>query len=230
MTTVQNTAAAAATSGVVPQARSGTDSLLADTQNRFLELLVTQLKNQDPLDPMDNAEMTSQIAQLSTVNGINQLNSTLLALAGQLDVSQSVQAAALIGKQVLVPGGKIALGGEGENRVATPFGVDVISPSSSVKVTILDASGKAVKTMDLGPQPPGVMALQWDGKGEGGVDLADGAYTIKVEAVGTNGQPVGANPLMAGTVGSVVSTAQGPKLDLGLLGKFSLLEVKQIMS
>lgn len=231
MSTVTNSAAAtAATSAAVSQAQSSTKSLLADTQDRFLELLVTQLKNQDPLDPMDNAEMTSQVAQLSTVNGINQLNNTLLALAGQMDVSQSMQAATLIGKQVLVPGSKIALGGEGDSRTATPFGVDIISPSTSVKVTILNASGQAVKTMDLGPQSPGVMALQWDGKGDGGVDLADGAYTIKAEAVGANQQPVGVNVLMSGKVGSVVTTNEGPKLDLGLAGKFSLLDIKQIMS
>src|SRR3546814_1667878 len=93
-------------------AQAGTNSLMGDTQDRFLTLLVTQLQNQDPLNPMDNAQVTSQIAQLSTVNGINQLNTTLLALSGQMDVSQSMQADGLIGKEVLVPGSKSSLGGE----------------------------------------------------------------------------------------------------------------------
>src|SRR5690606_32814066 len=97
-------------STVNPLSGAGGASLLsqsgdstAATQEQFLTLLVTQLQNQDPLNPMDNAEVTSQIAQLSTVNGINQLNNTLLALSGQMDLSQSMQAANLIGKEVLVP-------------------------------------------------------------------------------------------------------------------------------
>ena len=49
----------------------------ADIQDRFLKLLVTQLKNQDPLNPMDNAEVTTQMAQISTVSGIDKLNDTL---------------------------------------------------------------------------------------------------------------------------------------------------------
>src|SRR3546814_2899717 len=98
--------------------------MMSDTQNQFLSLLVTQLQNQDPLNPMDNAEVTSQIAQLSTVNGITQLNNTLLALTGQMDVSQSMQAANLIGKGVLVPGTKVALGSDPDDptiKQATPF-------------------------------------------------------------------------------------------------------------
>ncbi|HLT99229.1 MAG TPA: flagellar hook capping FlgD N-terminal domain-containing protein, partial [Burkholderiaceae bacterium] len=87
MTTVSSVTSAAA------QNIAGTTELLADTQERFMTMLITQLKNQDPMNPMDNAQITSQVAQLSTVTGINQLNQTLLALAGQLDVSQSMQAA-----------------------------------------------------------------------------------------------------------------------------------------
>src|SRR5690606_7689484 len=104
-------------------ANASTQSLMDSTQDRFLTLLVTQLRNQDPLNPMDNAEVTSQIAQLSTVNGINQLNNTLLALSGQMNVSQSMQAANLIGKAVLVPGDKIRLGSDPSDpsvKEATP--------------------------------------------------------------------------------------------------------------
>src|SRR3546814_6866578 len=98
---------------------------------------------------MDNAQVTSQIAQLSTVNGINQLNNPLLALSGQMDVSQSMQAAALIGKDVLVPGTKISLGGEPGAKVATPFGVDLISPATKVTVSLLDGWGKEVRQIEL---------------------------------------------------------------------------------
>ena len=79
-------------------------STSAASQDRFLKLLVTQLKNQDPLNPMDNAEMTSQLAQMSTVSGIEKLNTTMTSLADGLATSQSMQAAGMLGKSVLVPG------------------------------------------------------------------------------------------------------------------------------
>ena len=60
---------------------------VAESQDRFLKLLVTQMKNQDPLNPMDNAQVTSQMAQLSTVSGIDKLNSTLEALSSSMIVS-----------------------------------------------------------------------------------------------------------------------------------------------
>jgi flagellar basal-body rod modification protein FlgD len=229
MSTINPASASTASTAAMSAAQRGTQTLMGDTQDRFLTLLVTQLKNQDPLNPLDNNEVTSQIAQLSTVNGINQLNNTLLALAGQMDVSQSMQAASLIGKQVLVPGAKVLLGGEDGNKVATPFGIDLISSAAKITVNILDAGGMAVRKLELGPQPEGVASVGWDGKGEGGVELAAGAYTVQVTAVGGDGAPVGVNPLMAGKVASVVNTGQGPKLDLGLAGTFSLLDIKKIM-
>src|SRR5690606_18190349 len=133
--------------------QASTNSLMGDTQDLFLTLLVTQLQNQDPRNPMDTAQVTSQIAQLSTVNGINQLNNTLLALSGQMDVSQSMQAASLIGKDVLVPGSKISLGstGAGGAKVATPFGMDLISNAAKVVITITDNSGKAIRKMEMDP-------------------------------------------------------------------------------
>src|SRR5690625_188872 len=89
---------------------------IEETQDRFLTLLITQLRNQDPLDPMDNSQITTQLAQLSTVQGINQLNETLLEISGQMDVSQSMQAAMLVGKEVLVPGDKVLLGSDPDNK------------------------------------------------------------------------------------------------------------------
>jgi flagellar basal-body rod modification protein FlgD len=221
------------TAAAVAAANASSANMTADTQDRFLTLLVTQLQNQDPLNPMDNAEVTSQIAQLSTVNGINQLNNTLLALTGQMDVSQTMQAANLIGKGVLVPGTKIKLGSDPDDpavKQTTPFGVDVISAATDVKVTVMDASGKAVRQIDLGPLDVGVHPFSWDGKGDGGVPLPDGAYHIKVTALDAQGKPTSADALTYGQVTSVQYAATGPKIDLGLDGSYSLLDIRKIMS
>lgn len=209
-----------------------TKGLMDDTQDRFLTLLVTQLRNQDPLNPMDNAAVTSQIAQLSTVNGINQLNNTLLALSGQLDVGQSMQAANLIGKGVLIPGEKITLGADPEDAdklVSTPFGVDIVSPAAKVVVTVLDANGKAVRQIELGKQDPGVLTLYWDGKDDGGLPMAEGKYTVKVSAMNADNEPIPAEALTYGKVESVAYTSEGLRLEMGLTGSTSLLNVRKVM-
>uniref|UniRef100_UPI00333FD3E9 flagellar hook capping FlgD N-terminal domain-containing protein n=1 Tax=Castellaniella defragrans TaxID=75697 RepID=UPI00333FD3E9 len=227
MTTVSS---ATATTSTLASAQTG--SLLGNTQDQFLTLLVTQLQNQDPLNPMDNAEVTSQIAQLSTVNGIQQLNNTLLALSGQMDMSQSLQAASLVGKQILIPGEKVSLGSDPDDpsiKAATPFGIDLISGSARTTVSIVDASGALVRTFDLGALDAGIYPLSWDGRDDAGVPVADGAYSVQVSAADADGQAVSAQALTSGTVGSIAYTSEGLKLDLGLAGKVSLLDIRQIM-
>src|SRR6187402_536779 len=81
----------------------------ADSEQRFLKLLVTQLNNQDPLNPLDNAQLTSQLAQMSTVSGIEKLNGAVQSLLAQSGSGQVLQSAALIGRTVLVPGKEVAV-------------------------------------------------------------------------------------------------------------------------
>jgi flagellar basal-body rod modification protein FlgD len=94
MSTIQNTPT------VNPFAPYGTQSTAKsaadDVQDRFLKLLVTQMKNQDPLNPLDNAQVTTQLAQISTVNGIEKLNATITAMASSFTAGQSLQAATMI--------------------------------------------------------------------------------------------------------------------------------------
>jgi flagellar basal-body rod modification protein FlgD len=120
----------------------------ADTEQRFLKLLVTQLNNQDPLNPLDNAELTSQLAQMSTVSGIERLNTALQSLVAQSGSSQTLQAASLIDRTVLVPGKELSI----KDGVATPFGINLESGADSVKATVVDAAGNVVRTFDLGAQ------------------------------------------------------------------------------
>ncbi len=201
------------------------NQLINDIQDRFLTLLITQLKHQDPLNPLENAEVTSQLAQISTVNGITQLNQTLLALSGQLDMTQAMQAASLVGKSVLVPGDKIALG----NGVATPFGIDVVAPAANVEVSIVDGSGLPVRTMKLGPQDVGVVRLEWDGMNDAGQPVPDGAYYVRVTALDANESEIPAGALTYARVGGVAYTANGLQLNLGLAGNVSLYDIRMIL-
>ncbi|MBV7487065.1 flagellar hook capping FlgD N-terminal domain-containing protein [Bordetella sp. BOR01] len=229
MTTVNNntdsTAMALAQTGAGASSAQG-------LQDRFLTLLVTQLKNQDPLNPMENAELTSQLAQISTVEGINNLKNTLLAISGQIDVSQSMNAVAMIGKGVLIPGEKISLGTDASDpskRVATPFGIDLQGDAAKVTVKILDASGAVVRTMELGQEDTGVLTMEWDGTNDGGQALVDGKYTVNVLATDADGKKVQAETLTYGKVNSVSYSTDGLRLDLGLAGQISMLDVRKVL-
>ncbi len=192
-------------------------------QDRFLTLLTTQLKNQDPLNPMDNAQMTSQLAQLSTVDGITKLNATLQALLNNSAASQTLQAAALVGQSVLVPGKGLSL-----QQGQAIGGVDMDSAANDVVVTITDANGLAVRTLDLGALPAGTTHFAWDGSTNNGATAADGNYSMSISAKqGSN--TVTPTALALGTVTSVAQNGQGVSLTVSRLGTFTLSDVKQIL-
>jgi flagellar basal-body rod modification protein FlgD len=190
-------------------------------QDRFMTLLVTQMKNQDPLNPLDNAQVTSQLAQLSTVTGIDKLNTTLNSLMGSYKSSESLQAAGMIGHGVLVPGGGTTLASG-----SAVMGVDLSRAADNVTVTVFDGSGKAVHSIDLGKQDAGIQALQWDGKTDSGTAAADGSYTFNITAT-SGGESVDATALSFGQVGSVTTGTAGVKLNLSGVGAVNQADVRQ---
>jgi len=194
-----------------------------DMQNRFLTLLVTQLRNQDPLNPMDNAQMTSQLAQISTVDGIERLNQTLQRLMASAADTQVLQAATMVGHGVLVAGqGMKTLEGKG---IA---GVDLVEAADRVTALIKDANGLVMRTLDLGARTAGIHAFQWDGKTDAGAIAVDGAYTVELSAVRGDAK-VDATALQLGVVNGVVRSGSDVTLDLGALGRVKLADVKQII-
>ncbi|WP_192036491.1 flagellar hook assembly protein FlgD [Halomonas sp. YLGW01] len=201
-----------------------------DLGDSFMTLLVTQLKNQDPLNPMENAEMTSQLAQINTVSGIEDLDKTLNAINDQIGAGQTLQAAGLVGKGVLVPGDRLLVSGGEAGNVTTPFGIDLAGPADSVEVTITDGTGQVVEQFDAGAQDAGVTRLSWDGTGTGGTPVAPGGYTVRLEAI-RGEESVTARALNYAEVGGVVPQQDGAAmLDLGAVyGQAGLNDVKQIL-
>lgn len=195
----------------------------AATQSQFMTLLVTQLKNQDPLNPMDNAQMTSQMAQINTVSGINQLNTTLQALSASMTPNQTVQAASMIGRGALVPGGGVDLAsGVGLGGFSLP------TPADSATVSIYNSSGALVDAIDLGAQSAGITKWQWNGTNTAGATVPDGSYTFKVNA-SLAGNAVAANNLQYGLINSVTQGATGLTLSVGALQNIALTQVQQIL-
>lgn len=200
-----------------------TTSTTAEMENKFLTLLMTQIKNQDPLNPLDNAQVTTQLAQLNTVNGIEKLNSTLSTLLEGYNEAQAMQAAGIIGKNVMVAGNNLPLA----NGQAVA-GASLDSKADKVTLTIKDASGKVVQTEELGAKDAGSFYFGWDGKDADGNVMKDGNYTFTVEASAA-GKKVTSTAMQIGTVSAVVRSSNGFLLDLGALGDVALKDVQQIL-
>lgn len=204
-------------------ARDNKSSATEDIQNRFLTLLTAQLKNQDPTSPMDSAQMTSQLAQISTVDGIERLNATLQKMLGNTADAQAMQAAALVGRGVLVPGSALQLV-EG----AAVGALELAGPADEVTVTIKDANGLVQRTLNLGALSAGVNGFAWDGKNDAGAPVADGSFSMSIAAE-QGGKKVTANALALGMVSSITRGAQGMTVNVGSLGAFTLADIKEIL-
>lgn len=223
MTTVQTTNTVPADLLASVNGTKKSTSTAEEAQNRFMTLLVTQMKNQDPLNPLDNAQVTSQLAQLSTVTGIDKLNATLQALQGSYQTSQSLQAASMIGHGILSPGSTIDLA-----QSSAIFGVDLAEAADNVKVVIRDKAGVIVRTMDMGAQEAGTMPLAWDGKTDKDATAADGSYKFEISA--TRGEDSVKNTALSfGLVNSVTTSTQGVKLNVQGAGAVPMTDVRQIL-
>jgi flagellar basal-body rod modification protein FlgD len=194
-----------------------------ELQDRFMTLLITQIKNQDPLNPLDNAEVTSQLAQLNMVGGIERLNERIEAMAASFLSGQSLQAASLVGRDVLIEAGTLDNTGQGGR-----FGVEVARSVDAMSVSIVGPTGDIVERIDLGSQPAGLLALEWDGLDSGGQAAPAGSYRIEITAT-SGGDSVPVTALAARTV-SAVTTGDGKvQLELSNAGTVSLGQVRQFI-
>ncbi|MDP2246962.1 MAG: flagellar hook assembly protein FlgD [Nitrosomonadales bacterium] len=222
MTTVQNDKISQGLLDAMNGSRNTAKSTAQEAQDRFMTLLVTQMKNQDPLNPMDNAQVTSQLAQLSTVTGIDKLNNTMEALIGSVQSSQSMQASGMIGRVVLTEGNNIDLF-EGDSV----FAIDLPTAADSVKVTIKDANGATVREMNLGKQDYGLLELTWGGEMDSGELAADGRYFYEVTATTASGK-VDAITMAYSMVNSVSNSANGVQMNLSNMKSVTLGDIKQV--
>jgi flagellar basal-body rod modification protein FlgD len=193
-------AGSATSSSASSSANSG-----ASLQNTFLQLLVTQLQNQDPTNPMDSSQMTSQLAEINTVTGIGQLNTSLSSLSTQLNAGQTSQAALLIGSSVLAPGNSITVASGKTNE----FGVQLATAEDNVQVNVVNSAGQVVNTLNLGNQAAGTVPISWSPVDSSGNALPAGTYTLTATGTLSTGAAGTATTLTPGTVESVVQGTNG---------------------
>ncbi len=194
-----------------------------EINDRFLKLLVAQMNNQDPLNPLDNAQVTSQMAQISTVTGINNMSDTVSKLMTQFASLQSLQAAQLTGRSVLVSGNALVAG-------AGPVtgGVDLPAAADRVTIEIHDADGQVVRTLALGAQPQGLQSFTWDGRDDAGDAVAAGRYTFTAKAV-AGAKDLSVDTLTVARVDGVQMNGTDLQLIVSGIGPVAYSDVKQIL-
>ncbi len=177
----------------------------------FLKLLVTQLKNQDPLSPMDNTEFVSQLAQFSSLEQLTNINENLKLLQLYQNSINNSEAVGLIGKNVLSNGNttRLQAGADSQITFALP------KAASAVSIDIYDAAGNFVNTLTSGALPAGEQTASWNGKDAKGTRMPPGIYTFKVQAEDENGTPIDTGNFSEGVVTGVRFDNGSPYLMTG---------------
>ena len=195
-------------------------------KDQFLELLVAQMNNQDPLSPQENGEFIAQLAQFSTVEGIGNLNTSMESLLSGYQSSQALQASSLVGRTVIVPADQAVVDTEAglEGQLALQ------KNSTNVFVNIYDDAGSLVKTINLGSQEAGMHDFTWDGTDASGNLAEPGIYTVEAMA-SIDGKNTQMATLLPANVDSVSLGAGGGGemlLNVAGLGSISLSNVYAI--
>lgn len=157
-----------ATRGVQPQQELGKDA--------FMQLLISQLAYQDPLEPMENTEFISQLAQFSALEQQQNIAAGIQLLALSQTASTNSQMVNLIGKRVLTPGNHFSL--ETEKPVTLRF--DLEGQGTPAEIVIKDKDGNVVRKINITEFQQGTNQVSFDGKDENGNPLAAGNYTYEI--------------------------------------------------
>lgn len=183
---------------------------LASNFNSFLQLLTTQLKNQDPLSPMDATQFTTQLVQFSQVEQSINTNSRLDQLVKLQSGSQAMSAVGFMGQEVQAFGDKTVLK-DGNSR----FVYTLPSDANSLTVTIRNANGDVIRTISNAPKDQGDHVVAWDGKDDQGNPMVNGTYSFSVSAKDAKDASIDAVTGVIGTVQGVTVDNGTVVLDLG---------------
>jgi len=198
------TAGAPASSAAQAAGTAGSQQI-AGNFDTFLQLLTTQLQNQDPLDPLDTNQFTQQLVEFASVEQQVNMNTNLQTLISMQQTSEATSALQLLGSTVIVGGNNATL----SNATNTPaaWSLTVQSPATA-NVTITNAAGQTAYTGTLALNA-GTQNFTWNGQGSNGTTWPDGTYTLTINATGANGQSVPVSTQMEGTI-SGLNLSQNP--------------------
>ncbi|HMK01212.1 MAG TPA: flagellar hook capping FlgD N-terminal domain-containing protein, partial [Reyranella sp.] len=201
------TTQASSTSSTASTATGADSTMIASNFTTFLQLLTTQLKNQNPLDPLDTNQFTQQLVQFAQVEQQMKSNDQLATLVSMDKTAQQTTALAYVGANVVVDGstGNVT-NGKGN------WSFNVTKPATAT-VVIKDSTGQTAYTGSFAVNP-GTQNFQWDGKGNDGRQWPDGNYTLSATAVDASKNTVAISTEVHATVDSVDLTQDPPLLSI----------------
>lgn len=212
------------------QAGAGAPSPVGDsaesTEDRFLKLLVAQMRNQDPLNPLDNAQVTTQMAQISTVRGVETLNQSMTRLLEQMGQTSPLDALGMIGRQVLAAGDSFERLSETEGAMRAGF--ELGAAADEVQVRVLNAEGEVMYTRTWGKTAAGMQLFEWNGKDAEGKDAPAGTYRIEVSAT-AGGAAVDASALAPIRVLGISPGSDGVRIELAGQRTVAAQDIKAIL-
>ncbi len=201
-------AASSSTSSSAGAAGSAASQSIAGNFDTFLQLLTTQLQNQDPLDPMDSDSFTQELVEFASVEQQTDMNTNMQTLISMQQTTEATSALQLVGSTVTVSGSNATL----SNATSTPatWSLTTTTPATA-NVTITSAAGTTAYTGTVALNA-GTQTYTWNGQGTNGQTWPDGTYTISITATGANGQPVTVSTQTQGTVSGVNLSTNPPTL------------------
>jgi len=176
----------------------------------YLNLMVTQLKYQDPTKPMENHEMATQLAQFNTVEQLINVNKSLTDMSNQNAQANVDRLTPYLGKLVEVTGSKFKVT---SSQAVNQGSVDLGAAAGSVSVLIKDSNGTVVRTLGLGEKDMGRHAIEWDGKTDGGLNAKPGDYTFEVQASTIDGKEMKTKTSFMTKVDAITDLTSGGKLE-----------------
>ncbi len=148
-------------------------------KDAFLQLMIAQLKNQDPLSPAKNEDFIAQLAQFSTVEGIQNIETSIGDLSSTFRSSQALEASALVGRMVQVPSDTATLLADR----AVGGAINLPASTNNLSFTVETLEGEVIRTENMGSQARGDITFVWDGTNQSGELMAPGTYRIKANAL-----------------------------------------------
>ncbi|SRR5579883_2595830 len=204
MTTTPAATIPAATATAQAAGLSGSQSL-AGNFDTFLQLLTTQLQNQNPLDPLDTNQFTQQLVEFASVEQQVNMNTNLQTLISLQQTTETTAALQLLGDNVTISSHTASLA----NASGAPATWSFTSPSpATANITVTNSSGQTAYTGTM-TLTAGSNSFSWNGVGNNGVQWPDGTYTMSITATGANGQPVTVTTQVQGKVSSI-DVSQNP--------------------
>jgi flagellar basal-body rod modification protein FlgD len=201
----------AVTSGTAASGTTGVQDKSVLSKDNFLSLLITQLKNQDPMNPTDSTEFVAQLSQLTLVEQAYATNKNLGSLLSAQSSMADQSALALMGRTVSATGDQVMLPATG----SATLGVSFQAKADKVLIQIRDAAGKEVRRLSAGPAPAGASSVAWDGRDASGRQLPAGLYSYSVSGLDGTGASLTGTGLTSGRVTAVDLEGSLPVLTVG---------------